>query len=97
MPFNPGACQWDSWPFVAKPNCGAFSSGSHVGYLQGVLKCKVGDTDWNPPNPPIAPPYWFDGATFNGVKAVQAWFGRPITGYMDQATWNIIDYLAVWT
>lgn len=91
------ACQYGTWPYVAKPSCGAYSTGEHVSYLQAVLMCKVGDSDFSPSHPITSV---YDGRTFNGVLAVQRWYNAsgwnlPEDGYCSQSMWSIFDNLAV--
>lgn len=89
-------CNYGNWPYTGKPSCGAWSSGPWVEYLQAVLMCRVGDTDFSPSNLTQS----YDGRTFNGVLAVQHWYNAygwnlPEDGYMSQQMWNIFDQLAV--
>lgn len=94
--WDPSHCQWGTEPLASKPQIQAWSSNVHVGYLQGVLRCKCGRTEiYCAPTPG---PWNFDAATAFAVIDLQTMFGiSPANGVVNQATWGVIDYLAVYT
>ena len=89
-PFIPSQCQFATWPTVPHtqlPTIGFGHQGNTVGYCNGVLKCRFGQSGvdvWNP--------YKFLWAEWTAVRNVQAFFGLYIDGIVGPPTWNVIQW-----
>lgn len=91
--FNPYNHADGNYPFITKAGIGAFASGETVGYAQEVLNNGSGHGFSQNCRPVQNPGPWnFDLATFNAVKAMQAWAGLTQNGYIGSTEWGLIDW-----
>ena len=90
MSFDPRTQQYESWPYVTKPNTSAGAVGQWVDYLEGTLYFDSAQTQlWVDPVPG---PWRYASADVQAIKNFQTWWGLPVTGVVDQQTWGVIDY-----
>ena len=88
--FDPSQCKWGYLPTITKPYTERGDSGTYVGYLRGVLKCKSGQTQLTV-NPPPGP--WnFNWVLKEAVMDFQTFWGLTVDGEVGPQTWPLIDW-----
>lgn len=89
-PFNPRAGTFGGWPSQPNKRTLALGTvGTEVGYLEGSLYWCSGQNLYVDPN---WGPWLFNSADQAALVNFQTFWGLPVTGVCDAATWGVIDY-----
>lgn len=96
-PFNPCQQKYGIVPGASnRPTLWGSESGASttglgqaIGYLRAILRYETGHTGIIVACVPAT--YTYTQACVDGIRDVQAFFGLPVTGVVDQATWNALD------
>lgn len=97
-PFDPKTCKFGLYPTIGdKRTLRTGMSGPDVGYLQGVLKCKSGQSQLN--IRPLPGPWDFGPMTETAVRNFQSFWAAlgadlVVDGVVGPQTWPWIDWAA---
>jgi peptidoglycan hydrolase-like protein with peptidoglycan-binding domain len=90
--WDPRNCAFGIYPTALnKPTIQLGSQNAHVGYLQGVLKCRSGQ---NINVAALPGPWYFGTQTRTAVRNFQAFWGLTVDGVVGPQTWAVIDWAA---